>query len=190
MRIITSSLESLDDTAWEKLTKRCVEILQNNGKIFASGLGKNAPICEKFVGTLNSFGIDARFLHSNAAAHGDLGMVNKNDLVIILSKSGNTAESVDLAKYLINRGTEIWLVTFNKESKLTRLVKNQILLHLEHEGDQWNVSPNNSTMVNLVLLQGLAIELSKRLGIKLGDFQINHPGGGIGEILENYKECI
>ena len=86
IRTIEDSLESIPEETYEQIIEECVETLKNGGKIIASGLGKNVPICEKFVGTLNSFGIDARFLHTNTAVHGDLGMVGKKDIVFLLTR--------------------------------------------------------------------------------------------------------
>ena len=106
---------------YEQIVNESVEVLQNGGKILASGLGKNVPICEKFVGTLNSFGIDARFLHTNTAVHGDLGMVGKNDIVFLLSKGGNTHETVALENHLKDRGTNTWLMTFTKKCKSDKI---------------------------------------------------------------------
>lgn len=179
---IEDSVESIDEKAYENLVEESERTIRNGGKIIASGLGKNVPICEKFVGTLNSMGIDARFLHTNTAVHGDLGMVGKNDLVIVLSKGGNTVETVDLITHLLNRGTNTWLFSFSRNGKSAELLPDNkiLMLDLEHEGDEWNIVPNNSTTVNLIVLQGLAIELSKRLGVTLDDFKVNHPGGGIG----------
>lgn len=180
MRIITNAIESIDETVYDELVDQCEEVLRRGGKIIASGLGKNVPICEKFVGTLNSFGIDARFLHTNTAVHGDLGIVNKKDIVLLLSKGGNTPETVMLAKYLKERGTNTWLVTFSDKSKSEEYVDASLVLRLENEGDKWDIVPNNSTTVYLILLQGIAIEMADRLGITLEDFGLNHPGGGIG----------
>ena len=185
IRIITKSVESIDEKNYNELVDQCVKTIQDGGKIIASGLGKNVPICEKFVGTLNSFGVDARFLHTNTAVHGDLGMVNKKDLVIVLSKGGNTIETVQLIQYLLERGTNTWLLSFAKNGKSAELLPAEkiLMVELEHEGDQWNIVPNNSTTVNLIILQGVAIEMSKRLGVTIEDFRVNHPGGGIGASL-------
>lgn len=178
--VLMKSIESIPVEEYEKLVSECVEVLKNGGKIIASGLGKNVPICEKFVGTLNSLGIDARFLHTNTAVHGDLGMVGKNDLVILLSKGGNTYETVALAEHLRDRGTTTWLMTFYKKCKGAEVVENRLIMSLENEGDEWDIVPNNSTTVYLIVLQGIAIEIGKRLGVTLDDFRVNHPGGGIG----------
>ena len=150
-----------------------------------SGLGKNVPICEKFVGTMISMGLDACFLHTNSAVHGDMGLVKERDMVILLTKSGETAESIYLARLLKERQVNLWLLTFEKESTLTREIPNRIVLELKHEGDLWNVMPNNSTTMNLILLQGFAMQIAKSMEIDIHQFKRNHPGGHIGEVLEN-----
>lgn len=185
MKVIRDSLESIPNETYEQLICECVETIKRGGKIVASGLGKNVPICEKFVGTLNSLGIDARFLHTNTAIHGDLGMVASEDIVILLTKGGNTMETVTLGEYLAIRGTNTWLMSFYGAGKASAVVKKQFIMHLINEGDEWDIIPNNSTTVYLIVLQGLALEIGKRLGITLDEFRANHPGGGIGERLRN-----
>ena len=178
--VIKDSLDSIDEEVYEQIISESVDVLKSGGKIIASGLGKNVPICEKFVGTLNSLGIDARFLHTNTAVHGDLGMVEKNDIVYLLSKGGNTHETVALAEHLKTRGTDTWLMTFTESCKSAEIVDKRLVMHLINEGDEWDIVPNNSTTVYLIVLQGIALEIGKRLGITLDDFRINHPGCGIG----------
>lgn len=180
IEVIRDSIESIDIAAYEQVIEESVSVLKNGGKIIASGLGKNVPICEKFVGTLNSLGIDARFLHTNTAVHGDLGMVGKNDIVYLLSKGGNTHETVALAEYLKERKTDTWLMTFTENCKSAEYVDKKLVMRLGCEGDEWDIVPNNSTTVYLIILQGIALEIGKRLGITLDDFRVNHPGGGIG----------
>ena len=187
LETITDSVESIPTDKYEQLIRECEETLKSGGKLIASGLGKNVPICEKFVGTLNSLGIDARFLHTNTAVHGDLGMVGRKDLVIVLTKGGNTQETVDLGIHLNKRGTNTWLMSFYGDGKASKVIEKKLIMHLINEGDEWDIVPNNSTTVYLIVLQGIAIELGKRLGITLDDFRINHPGGGIGVRL-NGKE--
>ncbi|MBO6127362.1 MAG: SIS domain-containing protein [Pseudobutyrivibrio sp.] len=177
---IEDSLESIDENLYEQIIEECIETLKNGGKIIASGLGKNVPICEKFVGTLNSLGIDARFLHTNTAVHGDLGMVGKKDIVFLLTKGGNTNETVDLGMHLNERGTNTWLMSFYGDGKASKVVEKKFIMHLINEGDEWDIVPNNSTTVYLIVLQGIAIEIGKRMGVTLDDFKMNHPGGGIG----------
>lgn len=182
---IRRSVDSLDEAVFEQLLNECQETLANGHQIIVSGLGKNVPVCDKFVGTMNSLGLQARFMNTNSAVHGDLGMVMPEDLVILLTKSGETIESVYLTDLLKKRSANIWLLSFRKESTLTREISKQLLLDLEHEGDPWNIVPNNSTTVNLIVLQGLAISLAERMGITLEQFKKNHPGGFIGEQLRH-----
>ena len=183
--VVKDSLESIDENVYEKLVSDCVDTLKRGNKIVVSGLGKNVPVCDKFVGTMLSLGLNAGFMHTNSAFHGDLGMVHDGDLVIILTKSGSTAESIALYNVLASRNVELWLLTFSKDGKLSKVMDNILLVHLEHEGDIWNIVPNNSTTLNLIILQALAIEISKRIDVSLHQFKMNHPGGAIGEALKN-----
>ena len=159
--------------------------LGGGNKIIVSGLGKNVPVCDKFVGTMNSFGLNASYMNTNSAVHGDLGMIHSGDLVIILTKSGETVESVYLNSLLEKRSCIVWLLTFERESTLTRAIPKSLVINLEHEGDKWNVAPNNSTTLNLIVLQMLAVRLSENLDVQLEDFKANHPGGHIGELLKD-----
>ena len=127
LRIIAASLKSVDSTVFSRLVDECYEALKNGHKVIASGLGKNVPICDKFVGTMLSLGFDAGFLHTNSAVHGDMGMVKPGDLVIILTKSGSTAESVYLADLLMKReGVNLWLLSFKQGSVLDRDCRNYL----------------------------------------------------------------
>ena len=186
-RVISDSLESIDDIQFEQLVSDCEQTLRNGNKIIATGLGKNVPICDKFVGTMLSLGLNAGFLHSNTAVHGDMGMVHSGDLVIVLTKSGATAESVYLVDLLKQRkGVKLWLLSFNEHSVLADSMDNKLIIKLEHEGDLWNIVPNNSTTLNLIVLQAVAMDLSKRLELSLeDDFKPNHPGGTIGVTLRH-----
>lgn len=181
MKILQNSISSLSDETWNEVVDYCYKALKNGNKLIASGLGKNVPICEKFVGTLNSFGINATFLHTNTAVHGDLGVVHKGDIVFLLSKSGNTDESIVLYDHLVNKGAIVFLLSCNEKSALTAITEHKIILNLEHEGDLWNVAPNNSTTIFLIFLQGLAIKMCELMGVSREDFGQNHPGGAIGK---------
>lgn len=176
------SIHSLDEKEFERMVDEAVRTLRAGHKIVVSGLGKNVPICEKFVGSMVSMGLDACFLHTNSAVHGDMGLVKDGDMVIILTKSGETEESIYLARLLKKRKIHMWLLTFEKDSTLTREIENSVVLSLEHEGDLWNIMPNNSTTVNLIVLQGLAMMIAKRMELSIEDFTRNHPGGAIGKM--------
>ena len=181
---IDHSIHSMDEEKFREWVRQGTETLKNGHKIIVSGLGKNVPICDKFVGSMISLGLEAYFLHTNSAVHGDMGIVKDGDMVVILTKSGETAESIYLARLLKGRDVNLWLLTFRKDSTLTREIPNSIVLDLVHEGDLWNIMPNNSTTINLIVLQGLAMQIAKESGLTLSDFKRNHPGGFIGEQLK------
>lgn len=182
------SIHSMDMQLFERWVAEGVEVLKNGHKIIVSGLGKNVPVCEKFVGSMQSLGLEAYFLNTNSAVHGDMGVVKDGDMVIILTKSGETAESIYLERLLQERKVNMWLLTFSKESTLTKEITNSVVLDLTHEGDMWNIMPNNSTTINLIVLQGLAMKIASTLGLTLDDFKRNHPGGAIGMQLNYRKE--
>ena len=182
---IDYSLHSMDSKEFRRLVEEAVATLEDGHKIVVSGLGKNVPICEKFVGSMVSMGLDASFLHTNSAVHGDMGLVKEGDMVIILTKSGETSESIYLTKLLKERQVKLWLLTFVKESTLVREIPNSIILELNHEGDLWNIMPNNSTTMNLIVLQGLAMQIAKEMKLDIQQFKRNHPRGHIGEVLEH-----
>lgn len=184
LEVINQSVHSLKEEQFQQLLEECVETLESGHKIIASGLGKNVPICEKFVGTMLSMGQNATFLHTNSAVHGDMGAVQEGDLVIILTKSGETQESVYLYKLLRKRSCKLWLFSFEENSTLAEQMERKLILKLSHEGDEWNIVPNNSTTMNLIVLQGLAMQIAKKRKVTLEQFKQNHPGGHIGEVLK------
>lgn len=183
--VLQRSLNGLDEKVFEELLACCKETLLTGNQIVVSGLGKNVPVCDKFVGTMLSLGMRAYFLNTNSAVHGDLGAVHDGDLVIILTKSGETAESVYLVEQLKKRKIDLWLLTFSKVSTLAKQIEHRLVVELEHEGDMWNLVPNYSTIINLIILQELAMYLSREFEIPLEVFRQNHPGGYIGKTLHD-----
>jgi arabinose-5-phosphate isomerase len=188
LEIISDALHEMDMATFNRLVVESTETQKKQKKIIVSGLGKNVPICDKFVGSMVSLGLNANFLHTNSAVHGDMGMVQRGDLVIILTKSGATQESVYLAKLLQQRmDVNLWLLTFEQESTLIDMVgrEKSLVIPMKHEGDMWNIMPNNSTTLNLIVLQALVMEVAKNMELSLDDFKRNHPGGAIGERLKD-----
>lgn len=185
MSDLENSVLSMDMSMFNKLVEESIQTLDQHGKIVISGLGKNVPICEKFVGTMLSLGQEANFMHTNTAVHGDIGMVKTEDIVIVLTKSGETEESKYLIEKLKERNAIVWLLTFNKNASLIPEVHGTLALDLREEGDEWNLVPSNSSSVNLIILQGLALEIARKRGVTLSEFKRNHPGGHIGELLRN-----
>jgi len=184
------SAGSFDENQSEKLFRDCVSVVRKKRSIIATGLGKNVPICEKFIGTLNSLSVRARFMHTNSAIHGDLGMVEDYDLVIVLSKSGDTDETMRLLQLLSGRNVKVWLLTCNHRSRGSRLAHNTMILPIEHEGDPWDTVPNVSSLVFLVFLQSIAMALIEKVPVRLELFKQNHPGGAIGKKLKKNEKTF
>ena len=187
MQTIKESILSMDEATFNQLVEDSINTLDAGNKIIVSGLGKNVPVCDKFVGTMLSMGQNAGYMNTNSAVHGDIGMVNDGDLVIILTKSGETEESDYLTHLLQKRKVLLWLLSFEEKSTLKNLISKSLILHLKHEGDMWNIVPNNSTTVNLIVLQGLAMMICQKRQVTLQDFKRNHPGGHIGAQLKNVQ---
>jgi D-arabinose 5-phosphate isomerase GutQ len=164
----------------ELLADACEGTLRQGHQVVVTALGKNVPICEKFAGTLNSFGLAARFLHSNSAVHGDLGILAAHDLLIVVSKSGATDESLALARLVVDRPIVTWSLTCTASSPLAALTQHNTVVDLEHEGDLWDLAPVNSSIVFLAVFNAIAVELTDRLEVPLERFLHNHPGGAIG----------
>ena len=185
--MIRHAISSIDSELFEQLVDHATCALNNGHRVIVTGLGKNVPICEMFAGTMISMGLDALFMNTNSAFHGDMGCIRDGDVLIVLSKSGETLEAIELVRELNDQGRHVdqWLITYSHESTLRDLVPQRLVMDLEHEGDLWNVMPNNSSTAFLIVLQTLAMQLVKRMDLTLEDFRKNHPGGAIGARLRN-----
>ena len=158
-------------------------ILNSEGKVIITGIGKSAIISMKISSTLNSTGTSSVFLHAADAMHGDLGLVNPNDLVIIISNSGTSNEIKDLVPHLKKRGNIIISITGNVNSFLA--VESDYLLScfVEEEACPNNLAPTSSTTSQMALGDALAVSLLKLRGFKMEDFASHHPGGSLGRKL-------
>ena len=122
LEVLGESVRSLDEGEFRRWVDEAVKTLESGHRFVVSGLGKNVPICDKFVGSMVSMGLDACFLHTNSAVHGDMGVVKDGDMVIVLTKSGETAESVYLVEKLKERSISLWLLSFAEKSTLAETV--------------------------------------------------------------------
>jgi arabinose-5-phosphate isomerase len=153
------------------------------GRIVISGIGKSAIIAQKIVATLNSTGSPAIFLHAADAIHGDLGIVQQEDVVIIISKSGESPEIKVLVPLIRNFGNCLMAITGNMESYLAK--KSNFILNttVEQEACPNNLAPTTSTTAQLVMGDALAVCLMEKRGFALEDFARFHPGGALGKKL-------
>ena len=168
----------------DKDFEQAIECLANcRGRIVVSGIGKSAIIAQKIVATLNSTGSPAIFLHAADAIHGDLGMVQQEDVVIIISKSGESPEIKVLVPLIKNFGNCLLAMTGNTESYLAG--KSDFILNttVEQEACPNNLAPTTSTTAQLVMGDAIAICLMERKGFNTDGFARFHPGGTLGKKL-------
>ena len=170
---------------------KAIEVLQKcNGKVVVVGVGKNKPIAEKMVATLNSTGTKAQFLHAGEAIHGDLGLLDKNDVAIVLSKSGNTAEIKNALPSIKKLSHKVIAITGNLNSYLAKNADIVLDTTIENELGHLGVAPTTSTTVQLVVCDIIAVILKKLKGFTKEDFGKFHPGGSLGKKLSWKVEDI
>lgn len=159
----------------ERLARFCIDC---KGKLIFIGMGKSGLIAKKLVATFISTGTKASFLSPTDALHGDLGMVEQEDRIVFLSKSGNTQELLELLPFLRNPKS---LLHSNPQGKLTRLIDVDLYLPLKEELCPYDLAPTTSTALQLLVGDLLAIHLMKMKKVKLKDYAKNHPSGFIGK---------
>lgn len=156
---------------------------KSKGRIIVSGVGKSAIIARKIVATFNSTGTVASFMHSADAAHGDLGLIQKDDVVMFISKSGNTPEIKRLIPFIKEIGNMIVVMVANKESYIALHADHVLFTPVEMEACHNNLAPTTSTTVQLAMGDALAVALSKLKDFTTADFAKHHPGGILGRKL-------
>ena len=179
----SQSIENLVNYLDDDFAKSVTEIYNAKGRLVVTGIGKSALIAQKIVATLNSTGTPSMFLHAAEAVHGDLGMVQPEDIVICISKSGNSPEIKVLAPLLKRFGNTLIGMTADKNSFLGK--ESHYILHayVESEACPNNLAPTNSTTAQLVLGDALAVCLMEMRNFKSEDFAVYHPGGALGKKL-------
>jgi arabinose-5-phosphate isomerase len=164
--------------------QRTVElILENKGNLVFSGIGKSAIIAQKIVATMNSTGTTAVFMHAADAIHGDLGIVREGDIVVILSKSGETPEIKVLVPLIKLRGNKIVAMVGNRKSYLASQADFVLDVTVDEEAIPGSLVPTSSTTAQLVMGDALALILMRCRGFSTSDFAKFHPGGALGKQL-------
>ncbi len=156
-------------------------IFESHGRVIVTGIGKSANIAQKIVATFNSTGTPSVFLHAADAIHGDLGIVTKDDILIAISKSGETPEIKVLIPLLKARRNRIIALVGNTNSFLARQADSILNVTVEKEACPNNLAPTSSTTAQLVMGDAVAISLLKLRGFSSADFAKFHPGGALGK---------
>jgi len=161
-----------------------VELIHNSsGRVIITGIGKSAIIATKIVATLNSTGTPSVFMHAADAIHGDLGLILKDDIVVCISKSGNTPEIKALIPFLKNAGNTLIAITGNQKSVLAEQADFVFNSYVEKEACPINLAPTTSTTAQLVIGDALAVCLLELRDFTKDDFAKYHPGGALGKRL-------
>lgn len=183
IRLEAAAIAALADMVNEAFEEAVDTIAANQGRLVVSGIGKSAIIAQKIVATFNSTGTPSIFLHAADAIHGDLGMIQQNDVVMVISKSGESPEIKVLVPLIRNFGNRIIAMVGNTQSYLAR--HSDILLNttVNQEACPHNLAPTSSTTAQLVMGDALAVALMEQKGFGSDDFAKFHPGGTLGKKL-------
>ena len=174
----------------QKFSNLCEVILRSKGKIITLGVGKSGHIAQKISATLSSTGSPSYFIHATEALHGDIGVISKNDSVLILSHSGESKEIIDLIPSLKNIGCKIFSFTGPSESTIAKSTDINISTEVDKEACPLDLAPTSSTTAALALGDALAIALLESRKFSPQDFAKSHPGGKLGKKLTLKVEDI
>ncbi|OIV43157.1 KpsF/GutQ family sugar-phosphate isomerase [Flavobacterium johnsoniae] len=184
---IIKLIDFLDENFFEA-TQR---IYETKGRLIVTGIGKSAIIAQKMVATFNSTGTPSMFLHAAEAIHGDLGMIQNDDIIICISKSGNSPEIKVLVPLLKRFGNTLIAITGNVTSFLAKGSDYVLNTTVDTEACPINLAPTNSTTAQLVMGDALAVCLMEMRDFKPEDFAVYHPGGALGKkLLLRVKDMI
>jgi arabinose-5-phosphate isomerase len=183
IRIEAEAITSLIERVDESFAKAVETIYECQGRVVLTGMGKSGLIARKIVATLNSTGTAAIYLHPTDALHGDLGMVRKDDVVILISKSGDTEEISNLLPLLKRIKVKIIAMSGKRDSKLAKSSDIFLDISVREEACPYDLAPTSSTTVTLVMGDALSVALLQKRGFTAEDFAYLHPGGSLGKRL-------
>lgn len=183
LRIEAESIRGLARYINEDFVKSVLLIHETRARVIVTGIGKSAIIASKIVATLNSTGTPAVFMHAADAIHGDLGTIQKNDVVICISKSGNTPEIKVLVPLIKHGGNKLIALVGNTDSYLARQAHYILNSAVEKEACPNNLAPTSSTTAQMAMGDALAVCLLDQRGFSAKDFAKFHPGGALGKKL-------
>jgi len=181
--IESKALTKLAANLDQKFSNLCEVILRSKGKVITLGVGKSGHIAQKISATLSSTGSPSYFIHATEALHGDIGVISKNDSVLILSHSGESKEIIDLIPSLKNIGCKIFSFTGPTESTIAKSTAINISTEVDKEACPLDLAPTSSTTAALALGDALAIALLESRKFSPQDFAKSHPGGKLGKKL-------
>ena len=190
IKIEGNAVLALRDQIKDDFERLCKAILDTKGKLILMGLGKSGHISQKISATLSSTGTPSFFIHPTEAAHGDLGMINKEDSILIISNSGETAEIISILPALKRSTPNIFTLTNNSQSTIAKAGKISITINANAEACPLDLTPTSSTTITLVFGDALALALLNHRGFTKDDFAKSHPAGQLGRKLTTLVKDI
>jgi len=183
LKIESNSISAISSQLNKSFTNLCDKVFESEGKFIIMGVGKSGHIAQKISATLSSTGTPSIFIHPTEAAHGDMGLINKKDIVLLISNSGETDEIVNILPSLKRHAKEIASLTSNNKSSIANSADIKIQLKSNKEACPMNLAPTSSTTNALVFGDALAIALLEAKGFTKKDFAASHPAGKLGKKL-------
>ncbi len=184
---IEGFIKTVDMQSYKKAAELIWDSQANGGRIHITGIGKPAHIAGYAASLWSSTGTPTYFLHGTEAVHGSCGQLQKGDVVVCISNSGETAEMKSTAIAIKNNGCKVIAITGNSESWLARFAEVHITAGVENEGGPLNRAPRASILVETMALQVLSVLLQEKCGITPQEYVLRHPGGALGQLRENEK---
>jgi arabinose-5-phosphate isomerase len=183
LHLEATALAALEARLGDEFVRACRMVADAAGRVVVSGLGKSGHVARKIAATLTSTGTPATFLHPVESLHGDMGIVGREDVAILISKSGDTAEMGGLIEYLVRLGVPIVAMTGRSDSPLARHASVTLDCSVEEEACPMDLAPTSSTTATLALGDALAVVVLQLKGFRQEDFAVLHPGGSLGRKL-------
>ncbi|ATF09805.1 KpsF/GutQ family sugar-phosphate isomerase [Candidatus Enterovibrio altilux] len=183
LKIELNAIAQLTQYINDDFVNACQLILAASGKVVVMGMGKSGHIGNKIAATLASTGTPSFFVHPGEASHGDLGMIEKGDVVLAISNSGEASEILTLLPVVKRRGITLISMTSNPASTMARLAQINLCIKVPKEACPIGLAPTSSTTATLVMGDALAVTLMQAKGFTVDDFALSHPGGALGRKL-------
>jgi len=180
---IESIVDSFDHLEEDKIETLVNLILNCKGKVLFTGIGKNGHVAAKATSTMSSIGVPCFFIDAVDSVHGDMGVIDENDLLIAVSKSGNTDELINFLHHVSHKNCKIVSIHSNDGNQSQKYSYLDINLHVSKEADHLNIVPTSSIAIFTIFLQSIACEIARQKNLTLQEFVRNHPGGSIGKTI-------
>ena len=190
LRAETEALAAMADGLGEDFSRAVERVLAAEGRVICAGMGKSGHVARKIAATLSSTGAAAYFVHPAEASHGDLGMIQASDVVLALSRSGESPELRDLIQYTRRFGVGLIAMTMNAEGALARAADIVLLLPDAPEACAETNAPTTSTTMMMALGDALAVALLRGRGFDADSFKLFHPGGKLGALLRTARDLM